>query len=89
MNIINTLNTSNSSIDLLKISDTTLESSSCDDGNIILLNTFKYWNKTLYNVICINIFIYYVIIDTMVGSTIDAASLNEEREPSPQASIDK
>jgi len=42
MNIINTLNTSNSSIDLLKVSDTTLESSSCDDGNIILLNTFKY-----------------------------------------------
>jgi len=25
----------------------------------------------------------------MVGSTVDAASLNEEREPSPQASIDK
>lgn len=89
MNIINTLNTSNSSIDLLKVSDTTLESSSCDDGNIILLNTFKYWNKVLYNMIWTNICIYYVIIDTMVGSTIDAASLNEEREPSPQASIDK
>jgi len=32
---------------------------------------------------------YYFIVETMVGSTIDAASLNEEREPSPQASIDK
>jgi len=25
----------------------------------------------------------------MVSSTIDGASLNEEREPSPQASVDK
>lgn len=32
MNIINTLDSSNSSLDLLKVSDTTLESSSCDDG---------------------------------------------------------
>lgn len=39
MNIINTLDTSNSSIDSLKVSDTTLESSSCDDGkNIYLTN---------------------------------------------------
>lgn len=32
MNVINPLDNSNSSIDLLKVSDTTLESSSCDDG---------------------------------------------------------
>lgn len=39
MNVINTLDTSNSSIDSLKVSDTTLESSSCDDGkNINLTN---------------------------------------------------
>lgn len=29
---VNTLDTSNSSVDLLKVSDTTLKSSSCDDG---------------------------------------------------------
>jgi len=39
--------------------------------------------------ICINIFLYYVIKETMVGSTINATSLNEERDPSPQTSIDK
>lgn len=32
VNITNTLNASNSSVDLLKVSDTTVESSSCDDG---------------------------------------------------------
>lgn len=37
-NIINTLDTSNnSSVDLLKISDTTLESSSCDDGKYYII----------------------------------------------------
>jgi len=43
MNIINTLDgiSNNSSVDLLKVSDTTLESSSCDDGKyIFLFNTF-------------------------------------------------
>lgn len=34
-------------------------------------------------------FIFYIIIETMIGSTIDVTSMNEEREQSPQASIDK
>lgn len=32
LTILNTLDTNNSSVDLLKVSDTTLKSSSCDDG---------------------------------------------------------
>jgi len=32
---------------------------------------------------------FYTVIETMVDSTIDKTSMNEQREPSPQASIDK
>lgn len=38
-NFKNLLDTSNTSIDLLKISDTTLESSSCDDGKCYFYKT--------------------------------------------------
>lgn len=39
-NNINTLDSCNSSIDLLKVSDTTLESSSCDDGKYYFFKSF-------------------------------------------------
>lgn len=39
LTILNTLDTNNSSVDLLKVSDTTLKSSSCDDGKY---NTWFY-----------------------------------------------
>lgn len=42
VNVTNTLNASNSSVDLLKVSDTTLESSSCDDGEYYFI---KYISK--------------------------------------------
>lgn len=41
--IINTLGTNNSSVDSLKVSDTTLESSSCDDGKYYL-NKYIFLN---------------------------------------------
>lgn len=63
--------------------------------NIILSNTFKNWNlisiEIKYGMIwfVLIFFLYYVVKETMVGSTIDATSQNEECDPSPQASIDK
>lgn len=33
--------------------------------------------------------IFYTVIETMVDSRIDKTSMNEQRELSPQASIDK
>lgn len=75
---------------MLKVSDTTLENSSCDDGKY-LINTFMNWSliSIEHDIIIEDMLIFNTVIETMVDSTIDKTPINEQREPSPQASIDK